>query len=47
MIKITLTVQDTDQAEAVINHLMCDGFMYTALPVTISVQEKPQEEDDD
>jgi hypothetical protein len=44
MITVTVTVPDTDQAAAVVAHLLCDGMMYMQLPMTIEITE---EEDED
>jgi enoyl reductase-like protein len=43
MIEITLTVPDADHASALIEHLMCDGMMYIAMPITIKMEEKPND----
>ena len=47
MIAITVTVHDVDQAEEVVNHLMCDGMMYMALPLQITIRDTEVDDETD
>lgn len=39
MITITLTVPDADHAESIITHLMADGMMYMAMPLSLKIED--------